>query len=529
MPRLAQLLGLTLVPFMFVAGGCSSDCKSPFDCESNEVCYQGTCRNALNEFLLCTQDIDESDTVRNGCGPAAMGGGPQPYICVSGRCQANPARGNVGPMIPDVGPAMDAMALDASGMDSTTGMDAGAAEVGAMDAGVTVSMCTVAPGPLNNTEDQDAPTAFAFTIDNNAPTAGQTVNISFNIAESCGLESATIIIEGDRVGMDPQDRITLQGTIDNASSPPRVTAALAISDCFTAVPHRVSSILLRDFAGNTANYLAVANQMNYQLSSNGAAAVDSGAAVIQFTPATSGQLPPGLTAITATPNATGFAVDVTVSQNAACGLAEMTVAATSTRGHTLSRTFNTNTGTFDVPACARSGTWTVSSLSFTDASRRTVSYFGASGAMYLRNDGVNSMVNVVSPALAGGMGDAQSPTLRSVPRTRRDMPMGGAGFQVDVVARDDACAIASGSATFSRNGRAFSTSLAAVGTEGHVAGCVAIPQCAINGAYTLSTMSVVDEGGASTLLTVTGAAYTLIESDGTASSSVPPSLIMITK
>jgi cysteine-rich repeat protein len=78
MDRPAQLLALA-IPLALGLQGCDDACKTPLDCASGEICYQGVCRIATLENQTCNVDTD--------CGPEPPPGQARALVCIASRCR----------------------------------------------------------------------------------------------------------------------------------------------------------------------------------------------------------------------------------------------------------------------------------------------------------------------------------------------------------------------------------------------------------------------------------------------------------
>ena len=542
MPRYAQLLGLTLIP-LTVGLGCSDDCTSPFDCKSTEICYKGTCESGQNSALDCESD-DE-------CGMDPGGGRMRPFVCIAKRCRLNEGAMMVGPMTPDSG---------LGPVDTGPGPgDAGPVEAGGFmdaasvpDSGITPSTCTPPTLPANamgTAADTTSPSVFNPVITPPAPNAGDMLSVTVQVGEGgCGVESANLTIESDPAGTDPVQRITASSgagllTITGMGTPYTLTMNATVLNCLQPVPHRVTQLFIRDYAGNSSTYRYDANDTAcmpqlpgnpnaecYKLTTNGnLTPASTSVQVMQMTPNTTGSLPPTLNAATLTGSGATLSGNIGVNPDATCPV--MTMGLTLTNGiRTKVETVPFNGGAYsiDVDACAANGNWEISGIVLTDMQLRQSNYLKIPNMpTYQLYGTAGSGVNVPAAVPLTGGADMASPVWTKIVTVVSNNAASGTSVMTDFHATDPDCGLGSGVATFTNGtGNAFTGVLAAGGPG--VFGCVFIPQCAPRGSYTL-TGTVIDRYSAtSTLYDNTMGGYGLFQSDGTMTSSVPAALIQIT-
>lgn len=533
MARAAKLLAITASMAALISqGGCSSKCNSAFDCKSTEVCYRGTCQEALSSNLSCVVDDD--------CGKSIASGTTRPYICIAGRCQANPADGGAGQPGGDSGTDAGMMMMTDTGMTTPdTGMtqtdtgveppDSGVNDDATVpDSGTMMAACMLPAGATSTAEDTTEPQITSAMIDMATPSPNATVTLTLMVAEAgCGLESA-IVRSQSEFAPNP-DNLTWMTTI-SGTGPYTVTATMNVSECLANGVQRISFISLRDFAGNTNTYTFNTAGANYNQSINGQAPIQSTLGHVTFTPSTGGTTlrPPVLNMVTASETAAGVDVAIVAMSQGMCPLVRATVTATGQPGGysvTASGTLAGTGGTVSIPipACA-GGTFTIASITLEDMIGRTATYIGAAGN-YLGPDLTDSGVAVAQIALARTGTDMGSPVVTGAQPPMVNMSAAGDTVTITALATEQTggCGIAGGSAamtvTTPDGTRAFSGNL--LMNAGGVSGCVAIPACARRGTYTLSTVSVNDTAGSSTtLIGAAGGNYTFAESDGTVTSTV---------
>ncbi|MEE2902509.1 MAG: hypothetical protein VYC39_09270 [Myxococcota bacterium] len=545
--------------------GCSEDTKLPAgsactsitQCASGLLCYDGTCTAAQNQNLVCQVDIDQ-DTDQDGnadvqgCNP--LGTSPNSelnYICVSGRCQFAPRDNPILPQ-PDASVMADTGTTAATDAGSTASMDAGM--MGPTDAAFVAPNACDFPQLLNTAEDTDAPAIAGSPRVNNQPLqatvqSGSPFAVTFTVTETCGLASAKVVIGpsgAPSVGEAPE-RIELNLTpgqgIDNSSGNVTVTINAAVSPCYTNNGrYQLLEVHLRDFAGNTSYYEPDGSNILQRADKKGdpltSAGILGATIIVQGTQST--QAPsPQLSNIVSSVNGSG-GIDVTAAvtnQVDDCHFHKLYVTATSSLGQTLTGMYEQPIGSppnngeltasINVPACARSGNWSITSIKLVDSAQRLVSYSAAAGQNYVRSDGEATTVASPSQALNGGS-DIASPDFSDI-QTQVTLEQDlGTAVNFNLAVDDDACLLGetqvqltheSGSPSFFMTLNEGSPSVSA--------GCLPIPMCARSGSYSLSTVGATDQGGASTVLTESGTEYSITKTDNLTTGWTPPAIINV--
>ena len=549
------LTAFTLAAF----AGCSddtklpagSDCSKITQCASGLLCYDGTCTAAQNQNLACQVDIDQ-DTDQDGnvdvqgCNP--LGTSPNSelnYICVSGRCQFAP-RDNPVLLQPDASVMTDTGTSAAPDAGSTE-MDAGM--MGPTDAAFVAPNAVDFPQTQSMDEDTEMATTLSGKVNDTqqatgSASSGAMFKFAVDIAEECGMESAKMVLGPDNSnGSNAPDRIVVELTdgngIANAAGNSTLEFSAVVNPCYDNVQYKLQELHLRDFAGNTRYFQPTVGQeaILSQADKKGDPLTNAGAITptIQFSGATYSPAPE-LSNIVASVNGTG-GIDVTAAinnQNPECYFQELHVTATSSRGQTLTGMTQVNaapangelTASINVPACARSGGWTITSVKLVDSGRREVSYSAAAGQNYVRFDGAATTVAAPSQTLAGGS-DTNSPDFSDI-QFQASMQAQGTLVDFNLAVDDDACQLGETQVqlTHETGSPSFSMTLNQ-GTPSLSTGAVPLPMCAKAGNYNLSVAGATDQGGASTVLSASGNRYSVAKTDSSTVGWTPPSVITV--
>jgi len=477
------------------------------------------------------------------------GGRTRAFVCIANRCALNTSGG--GTVVPDSG-VMPPMVDTGVTPTPDTGM-MGTPDSGIhpdATSGITPSMCTppMLPAGANGTAaDNMPPNLFSPSIMPAAPNANDMIMVSVSAAEGgCGIESASMTIESEPAGNDPVQRIqatSQSGAITiTAGTPSTITMNATVLDCLQPVPHRVTQMHVRDFAGNTTTFRfdAMDSACNPQIPGNPNAEcykqttnlnttpASTSLQVMQMTPSTTGSLPPTLNAATLAGAGTTLSGNIGVNPDNTCPMVSMDLTITNgSRTKIETVQFNTGAYSISVPQCAATGNWELTGIRLKDMQGRESNYLKLGAAPTFQLNGTaGSGVNVPAAVALTGGNDTASPVLTQVVTVPSNDPQVGTSVMTDFHATDPGCGFGLGSVIFTNGtGNSFSAALAAGGPG--VFGCGLIPQCAPRGNYTV-TGSVLDTYGASTtFFDNTMGAYGLFQSDGTMTSSVPAALITI--
>lgn len=560
------LSALVALGAIFILSACDGDgpgaegaeCTSFFDCNSGLLCYSGLCKNAVNPALTCQVDIDQ-DTDNDGvvdlrgCNPVDTSPDDLRVVCVAQRCRIIADDPPV--LVPDSG-LSDTGTISVPDSSVDSGVDSGVMDLDAAFV-APATACSFPPSDMvpSNNEDTSAPSFFGlptFTVNgmpgSAAVSSGDTFSFVLKVRESCGLAWAKVVLQaGAAAGTtNPAEQIVLEGAgfigLENGSGSSMdeslVTVSGAVSPCLQNTgQYAMTELHLRDYAGNRSVYTLSSATGTYNLSQNGGASSNSGVPQVKLSVAGTGtteSFPAPLGSVSVSSSASGVDVVVAISnQDDNCYLNRAIVTLTSSAGQVLTGEANAAastppangelTASVAIPACAQKGAWTVSSVQLVDSAGRNTVYSTSAGANYQRSDGNATVINPASVTLTGGTDEA-SPDLLDV-QLQVSGESSGTKLEVNVAATDDACLVESNSVSFTHStGASFSADLSVNGDSVGSA-CLAIPLCAPRGDYTLSSLSVADEGGASTLVSESSGTYTLSKTDSSTTGWVPPSVI----
>ena len=561
-----SLLGLICIGSIAILAACDdktgegaigAECKSFYECSPSLICYSGTCRSAVDPALTCQVDVDkdtDNDGVIDlrGCNPVDTPETNLRVVCRAQRCRLVPEDRPV--VAVDAGPTdtgTSASPMDAGQMDASTMMMTDAAFV------ARASACAF-PVLASNNEDTSAPSFYgipAFTVNGMSGSAavnsGDSFEIALTVGETCGLAWAKAVLQTDaamgttnaaeRIVLEGDTYIRLQNGVGASMDESLVTILGGVSPCLQNTgQYSMTELHLRDFAGNTSVYTLSSATGTYNVSQNGGASSNAGVPEVRISVGGTGttESPPApLNTVVASSNASGMNVEVSISnQNVTCYLNQVEVTATSSTGQVVTGVATAQPATpptngqltvaVSIPTCAQNGGWTVTSVRLTDTAGRSTEYTTSGGANYVRSDGQATAVNPATVTLTGGT-DSASPDLVDV-QVQTSGETGGTAVSLNVVASDDACNVGSNTVRFTHSsGASFAAELDVTHPIG--TGCIPIPLCAPRGDYTLSTITVSDEGGASVTASESGGTYTVSKTGSSTTGWVPPAAIIVTQ
>ena len=410
-----------------------------------------------------------------------------------------------------------ALAVDASGRPDAAA-DAGAAPD---QGGLVIEQVCPFPVVESTDSDLDAPALVSLTVTASAPAAGEVARLHLDVLEQgCGLAAATVasVLESD-------PSVRYQWRVDALTST-AVSASLMIDGCTPPGRHVIDRIVLADHAGNVSDYSPAAQPGVYERLINDETIEPTTLDVAEFAPAARAPVPqPMLRAVTAVAAPVGARVQIDASSDPSCAPVAVLVSAFVAGSQRAA----SGTGYFvgdravldlDIAECARAGEWVVRSLVLVTSGGALVQ-FADSGGRYAGAGG-RSNVPTAGLTLDGPPADVTSPSIDLVEVTRRVVDEGTVAV-VQIATSSDECGPANGSASFrhaASDRRAYAGRLDA--RSSGYAGCVAIPKCAVNGAYAMEQVVTFDRGNNSTALVLRGGVYEVRPSDG-ATQSTPPS------